>query len=392
MNIYLSSPEVRAYLEQIIHQSPDELVLKKSPFDNVTSKELAQQLAGLQKARVKLPLWYKTEGILFPPTLNLEQTSSSLAAIYKSSLVSGERLIDISGGLGIDTYYFSKQVKEVIHVEINPSLQHLAQHNFKQLQADNITSVQGNGEEVLKQHQDLDWLYVDPSRRHEVKGKVFFLEDCEPCIPTIQKDCFKITSRILVKTAPILDITSGLRSLQNVKEIHVVAINNEVKELLWYLEKDYEAPHNLIAVNIHKGTEQTVRLSSIEAQQATPTFRQVGKYLYEPNASVLKLGIFNWLSSFYHLKKLHTHSHLYTSDTLVEFPGKCFKIVQVKPFSKKNMKPYVGFAASIVSRNFKITANDLRKRFKIKESISTYLFFTTDITSQGIIIEAILMS
>lgn len=314
----------------------------------------------------------------FPPSINLEQTSSQQTAQYKSELVSGKKLVDCTGGFGIDSYFFSKKIETVFHCELNEDLQKIAAHNFKALGCENVQSFCENGVAFALKATHIDWLYIDPSRRSEAKGKVFFLKDCLPNVPKILDDCLQKIPNILIKTAPILDIKAGLQELKNVKNIHIIAVNNEVKELLWHVEKKFFGQPQLHAVNLQKTKTTKVSWSLNAEETAMAKIGPVGAYLYEPFTSVLKTGAFKWLSQKYDVYKLHDHSHLYTSDTEIEFPGKVFKVEQVIEYNKKNMKAFVNTHANVVSRNFKISVAELRKKYKIKESENNYLFFTTN--------------
>ncbi|MEW7277515.1 class I SAM-dependent methyltransferase [Aquimarina sp. 2201CG1-2-11] len=362
------------------------LILSGSPFHDISIQELAQQIQGKRKAKTKLPTWYSCNEIYYPPNLNLEQTSSETTALYKSNLVSGDYLLDLTGGFGIDDYYFAKRIKKVIHCELNETLSKIATHNFKALQQHNIATISGDSLKFLKQRPDLDWIYVDPSRRHESKGKVFFLEDCLPDVPNNLDLFFSKSKNILLKTSPLLDLRIGLKALKNVKEIHVVAVNNEVKELVWILEKDFVGDTTIVTINLQKKEDQ--EFSFIHAKEvlqevhyATPQ-----QYLYEPNSAILKSGGFLSIANAYQLKKLHINSHLYTSENLIDFPGRKFKIEATFPYQKKALSK-VGIAkANITTRNFPESVAIIRKKFKIKEGGDQYLFFTTDCNAKKIII------
>ncbi|MDP5097956.1 MAG: class I SAM-dependent methyltransferase, partial [Flavobacterium sp.] len=173
--------------------------------------------------------WFLTENIIYPEKISIEQTSSETTAKYKASLVSGEKLIDCTGGFGIDDYYFSKQFKNVIHCELNADLSQIVKHNCEVLKVSNIECHQGDSTKILEQlNQKFDCIYIDPSRRNDAKGKVFMLADCLPNVVDLQDFYFQFTNTILIKTAPILDLQAGLLELKNVAQIHIVAVDNEV--------------------------------------------------------------------------------------------------------------------------------------------------------------------
>ncbi|SEK28475.1 hypothetical protein SAMN04487910_0161 [Aquimarina amphilecti] len=389
MNKHILHKEVQDFIIKKSDTSIDlaKFILSGSPFDTISVQELAQQINGRLKTKGKLPLWYETKDIYYPPTLNLEQTSSETTALYKSNLVTGNILIDLTGGFGIDDYYFSKKVEKVIHCELNANLSEMAAHNFQVLKADNIQTHANNGLEILEKLPSVDWIYIDPSRRHDSKGKVFFLEDCLPDVPSNLERLFSKSNRILIKTSPLLDIRSGLKSLKFVKEIHIIAVHNEVKELLWILEKDTKLETLIKTVQIHKELNQVFSFLLHEENNVSPKFSFPKKYLYEPNASIMKSGGFYSVSKAYELEKLHQHSHLYTSDNLIDFPGRCFEILSVFPYQRKILKKERITKANITTRNFPETVSEIRKKFKIKDGGDIYLFFTTNCNDEKIVLK-----
>ena len=373
MNKHILTSEVQDF---IINYSEDitKLAFSGSPFEMVSTQELIQQIESRRKAKIKLPIWYNSENILYPPKLNLEQTSSEITAKYKASLVQGNTLADLTGGFGIDSYYFSNRFKHVYYYEHNNSLSEIAQHNFKILDKNNIHCLSGNGLEQIKETK-YDSIYLDPSRRHDSKGKVFFLKDCEPNVPENLNFLLDHCTQLLVKTSPMLDLTVGLEELTYVKEIYIVAVSNEVKELLWLIEKGYKQVPVIKTINIDKDTIETFDFKW--KQKSTPSYSIPKKYLYEPNAAIMKSGAFELLPETYKLTKLHKHTHLYTSDELVDFPGRRFKIVKTIPYHKKELKKLGINKANVSIRNFPETVADLRKKLKIKDGGTDYLFFTT---------------
>ncbi|WP_378175328.1 class I SAM-dependent methyltransferase [Aquimarina sp. SS2-1] len=389
MNTQILHTEIQDYIFKKSDENIDltKLILSGSPFENISAQDLAQQISGRLKAKGKLPTWHHTKGVYYPPTLNLEQTSSEATALYKSKLISGEILIDITGGFGIDDYYFSKKMNRVIHCELNAELSEIASHNFEVLGLNNVEPKLGDGLKILKSFNHLDWIYIDPSRRNDSKGKVFFLEDCLPDVPSNINFLFSKSSNILIKTSPLLDIRSGLKSLQFVKEIHVVAVDNEVKELLWVLEKDFDKDVNVITFNITKTKNQTFSFHFEEEHMTEAKLSLPKKYLYEPNAAIMKAGGFNCIAKKYDIIKLHQHSHLYTSDHLIEFPGRSFEIQKMIPYQKHNVKKENIVKANITTRNFPETVSEIRKKFKIKDGGEIFLFFTTNCRNEKVVLE-----
>ena len=389
MNEAIFSKEVQNYLKENEDAEISRIVLSGSPFKNITTAELAQQLEGRKKAKSKLPIWYKTSGIYYPPKLNIEQTSSQATAQYKASLAQGSSLIDITGGLGIDSYFFSKENNEVIHCELNDEISQIATHNFKVLEANNIKTFSGDGlDYVEKNSANFDTIYVDPSRRNESKGKVFMLKDCLPNIPEKIGLLLSKTDQLIVKTSPLLDISAGLRELTAVAEIHIVAVNNEVKELLWILKQGAKSSDLVLkTVNILSTGNEVTAVNYHEALSCSAYFVLAKKYLYEPNAALLKSGLFNWIGSAFNLEKLHTNTHLYTSDDLIDFPGRRFEVQETLSFNKKNIAGrFGGKKANITTRNFKTSVENIRKKFKIKDGGDDYLFFCTDLNNSAVVI------
>ena len=388
MNEHILHTEVQEYIHKHLNTDVASILFKGVPFDGVSAKEVVLQIESKKKCEKKLPTWSRTEGIYFPKKLSIEQTSSETTARYKAKLVSGKSLVDITGGLGVDTFFFSKNVEKVMHCEIDEELSKIAAHNYQALGANNIDTHAGDGIRYLEASTGpLDWIYADPSRRNDAKGKVFLLKDCLPDVVEHLDLFFERSKNILIKTAPLLDITQGLRDLKHVKEVHCVAVGNEMKELLWVLEHDYQEEPVIIAMNLQNEGEQRFEGSRTAEAEAIVQYSAPKKYLYEPNAAILKAGFFKSLCRAYEVTKLHQHSHLYTSDQLVDFPGKRFLIEDHMPFNKKKLKRKLkGLHSSIATRNFGVSAAQLKKELHIKESSTHQLFFTTDESAKGIVL------
>ncbi|THV58079.1 class I SAM-dependent methyltransferase [Flagellimonas alvinocaridis] len=382
MNKLILNTGVQSFIEENWNADMMSVLLQKPFFDGVSQKELVEQLEAKKKCKDKLPTWFSTPNIFYPNKLNIEQTSSEQTAGYKSSLVEGKNLLDLTGGFGVDTYFFSKKIDVLFHCEINKQLSEIAQYNFKVLGQSNINCISEDGIHYILNHpKKYDWIYIDPSRRNEHIGKVFLLKDCLPNIPEHLPLLFDHTKNILIKVSPILDLGQGLEELSFVKEIHVVAVNNEVKELLYVLEKDYTKSVTIKTINLTRDDEMHFDFGHESEKSCTAEFSNPLTFLYEPNAAILKSGGFKVVGHHYQVKKLHTHSHLYTSENLVEFPGRRFVIKEVLPYSKKTMKRMAQTKANITTRNFPLSVAELRKKHKIKDGGETYLFFSTDLTN-----------
>tara|TARA_R110000868_G_scaffold258851_1_gene516481 strand:+ start:314 stop:1432 length:1119 start_codon:yes stop_codon:yes gene_type:complete len=363
------------------------IVLKGTHFPDVDTKEIVEQIEAKKKCENKLPTWFHTKNIYFPNKLNIEQTSSEITAAYKSNLIQGNSLIDITGGFGVDCCFFSKQFEHVIHCEIDENLSNIVNYNNKQLKVENVETQNTDGIAFVKQSEkSFDWIYADPSRRHENKGKVFFLNDCLPNIPENLDTIFAHTNNVMIKTSPLLDLSVGIKELKFVKTIHVIAVNNEVKELLWVLEKGFVGNISILTVNITKESTQHFNFLLEDEKKQESTYKRPLTYLYEPNAAILKAGAFNTVAQQLGVFKLQKHSHLYTSDTLIEFPGRRFIIQNVLPYNIKLIKKLEIHKANITTRNFVETVQQIRKRLAINEGGNLYLFFTTDNESNKIVI------
>ena len=386
MNYQILNKEIQDFINAHLKSDVTKLILKGSPFESVSIQEIAEQILAKNSCEKKLPTWFNSENIYYPNKLNIEQTSSEITAKYKSDLVSGESLIDITGGFGVDAFYFSHKIKNITHCEINKELSAIVLHNFKQLKVKNIESYLGDGIEFLEKSQEkFDWIYADPSRRNDVKEKVFLLEDCFPNIPENLDLLFQKTDNILLKVSPILDITSALNELNFVKEIHVVAVENEVKELLFLLEKNYT--QNIVIKSINFNKEEIQPFNFSLNASVSSTFSEPKKYLFEPNAAILKAGAFQQISAHLKIDKLHQHSHLYTSDKLIEFPGRKFEIKHVISYDKKQLLKLIpSKKANITTRNFPETVAQIRKKTGLKDGGNQYLFFTTDLNNRHLVL------
>ena len=382
MNTAILNTNVQQFITENLKTDITKLILKGSPFSDVSIQELANQIVAKQKAEHKLASWFRTQQIYYPSKINIEQTSSEHTANYKSNLVNGASIIDITGGFGIDCFYFSKRFEAVTHCEINTELSTIVAHNFKQLKINNITTFSGDAFDFLRSTKEkFDCIYIDPSRRDAVKGKVFLLQDCIPNVPENIDFLFSKTNQILIKTSPILDITSAINELKFVKEVHVIAIHNEVKELLFLLDKEHSKSIEIKTVNI--GKEETKTFHFTYKEDLYSEYSEPLSYLYEPNSAILKSGGFHQITNQLNVSKLQQHSHLYTADILLDFPGRTFKIEQVLSYDKKKLKKLLPEnKANITIRNFPKTVAQIRKETKIKEGGTIFIFFTTNFKNE----------
>ena len=387
MNLLILNTDIQEFINTHLNSSVTSLVLKGTPFPTVDTKELIEQIEAKSRCEKKLPTWFNTKNIYYPNKLNIEQTSSEITAKYKSLLISGDSIIDLTGGFGVDCYFFSKVFKTVMHCEINESLSEIVNHNYTQLEVNNIETINNDGIAFLKSTtQTFDWIYIDPSRRHDSKGKVFFLNDCLPNVPAHLDLFFKHSKNILIKTSPLLDLSVGQNELKHVKTIHVVAVNNEVKELLWTLEFGFEGDLSIQTINIKNQGEDQFNFSMEDEKSMESEYSEPLTYLYEPNSAILKAGGFNAIAKQLNVYKLHKHSHLYTNNTLINFPGRRFEVLNILPYNKKALKNLNLAKANISTRNFPELVEQLRKKLKIKDGGNHYLFFTTDLNDNKIVL------
>lgn len=378
MNKAILDTDIQDFINKNINADISRLSLSKSPFPSVSSKELAEQIDSKRRAEYKLPLWFNTSGIYYPLKISIEQASSEIAARYKADLIRGEKVIDLTGGFGVDSYFFSKKEKDVTHCEINKGLSEISQHNAQVLGAD-IQFVNADGLEYLRiSGQTFDTIYVDPSRRKNAR-KVFLLKDCEPDVPGNMDLFLKKSDRIIIKTAPLLDLQSTISELKQVSEVHVISIKNECKEIVWIIDKNESKTDPAIvcaALIEHKTQIYRFRLSE-EKEFRITDYSDPLTFIYEPDVALLKAGCFKLISRDFGLGKLHQHTHLYTSGKLnSNFIGRSFKLKKTWNYGAF-MKENTVRKANIICRNFPLSPETLRKKLKINDGGEEYLLFCT---------------
>lgn len=378
--------DIQKFIEANIDADITQLALQKNPFPEVGWTQILEQIAAKQKAKDKLPTWFSAAGVLYPSKISVEQTSSERTALHKASLISGDSIIDLTGGFGVDDFYFSKRFKTVVHCEMDEALSKIVKHNYECLKVENCSFYAGDSFNILaKLNTKFDWIYIDPSRRNDSKGKVFMLKDCLPNVVELQDFYFKYSSNILIKTAPILDFTAGLMALKNVRTIHIIAVENEVKELLWEISKDYDAIIEISTINLKKSKSEHFKF--LLSDKSSANYNLPKQYLYEPNAAVMKSGGFNEVGFQFDLNKLHPHSHLFTADIVKDFPGRIFKIERCIPYQKNDIKTFLeGKKANVTARNFPESVEDIRKKWKIASGGNQYCFFSTDMNNRKIVL------
>ena len=365
----------------------EELALQRKRYAHLSDEEwrwMLQQVEGRQRTHDKLPTFAQIEDWWYPIRLSCEQCSSEATARYKAAIIRqlGEKqdiLIDLTGGYGVDTYFLSEQTTQAHYVERNEELCRIAQHNF-QIANKPIHVHNTSAEDFLAQYSMAGSVssdvkkevvvYLDPARRDAHGGKVFRIEDCEPDVIRILPSLRTISNTILIKFSPMLDITSALQSLGNEWDVHVVALHNEVKEII------FATGNNRIhAVNIlHEGNDQFSFTRSEEKNALCIMADSMCEYIYEPNAAIIKAGAFRLVAERFQLHKLDHNTHLYTADQLIEdFPGRVWKVT-AQPIKNQRDIAALGIQrAAILTRNYPLTPEELRKKFKLQESDSYFL-------------------
>lgn len=355
-------------------------------------QELAEQIQGKQKCKQKLPAWYRTPGIYYPPTLALEQCSSAATGAYKASLCQGDKLADLTGGAGVDTEFFSRQFNEAFHLERSETLSRIAAHNLPLLGARNVRFGTGDGLKLLSELPPLDCIYLDPSRRTSENRKVFLPEDYEPdFIPHLPMLRAR-ASRVLIKTSPLIDLKFGLKAFPGVQAIHVVSVRNECKELLWMFGPGQDDSVSVTCVNLQPQETETHAdppfvFRIIDEDHAGPANLSTPlKFLYEPNSSILKAGAFKTVASRFGLEKLHINSHLYTSNERVsDFPGRVFHITETLTAREFGQR-FKGKHVHVSTRNFPERAPAILKKYAITEGGEDFAFFTTTAKNKRVVL------
>jgi hypothetical protein len=374
------------FIKTHLNDDVNTLLLQAKKYSSLNIPELVWQIKARQKAKTKLSEWFENEGIIFPKILSVEQSSSEITAKFKASLVQGETLIDLTGGMGVDMAYMSKHFQQATYLEQNPELCQITGYNFQQLGIKNVEFINQNSIDFLRNNAtNFSWIYLDPHRRDDTGNKVVSLRDCEPNVLVIKDLLFSKTDNILLKASPMLDINLAILELQNVSNIYVVAVENEVKEILFHLQKNHQEEPIFHAVNL---PNDTLNFKKSEEKNAVVKISSPQQYLYEPNAAILKAGGFRFVAQHFDLQKIAPHSHLYTSMDLVkDFQGRTFQIESVCKLDKKEILQILSEnKANISIRNFPLTVKQIREKLKIHEGGNTYLFATTDAQNQKIVI------
>ena len=370
--------------------SVHELALQRSKYKHLSDDEwrwFLQQVEGRERTADKLPTFAAIPDWWYPVRLSCEQCSSELTARYKTSLVNGEKMVDLTAGYGVDTYFLSEHFAHADYVEQNPELCRIAAHNFANKP---ITIHNSTAENFLTSAGQYDLIFLDPARRDSHGGKVFRLEDCTPNVVELLTELLKHGKRLMLKLSPMLDITQALSRLSSLNsplswDIHVVAVKNEVKEILLlsrYLEVsksrslDISTPSSITCIDLSAPDQSFVFTREEEFNSANGltgvaglTSNSVsGLYLYEPSAAILKAGAYKLIAQRFNLTKLDVNTHLYVSDTLIpDFPGRVWQIEEII-----NHKLQIE-NANVLVRNYPLTPDQLKKKLHLRDGGTAFI-------------------
>jgi hypothetical protein len=363
-------PEEIKFIQENLQQDASRIALSAKKYPNLDIKKLAGQVQARQKLSEKMPVWSSNEAIYFPQQISLEQASSEATALFKATLVQGT-LIDITGGMGVDSWAFAQKCTHVTYVEQQAALAQQTKYNHHVLGLDNVTHIQGNGLGHLD--QQYDWIYVDPARRDQQGNKVILFKDCQPNVLEII-DKVK-TSKILIKTSPVLDISRAIQELGGVEKVYVVAYQQEVKELLFIKTAQSSLDPEIEIVELANSPVLLYSGRLSEERDANMQIAPVGKYLYEAHPALLKAGFFKLLQGE-RIWQLGKHTHLYSSNEYVsEFPGKKYSYVESGPVQPNWLKAHLpDLRVNISTKNFPLKADALRTKLKLKDGGEYTLF------------------
>ena len=357
---------------------------KKNP--EVDMAYALDQIAGRQKARVKIPSWASIDGIVYPPHISMEQCSSEQTARYKASIAgNGDKIVDLTAGFGVDMAFMSASFKQAVHVEMQPQLCAISSENYKCLGLNHVQVVCSDGVGYLHQMEHADLIFIDPARRDQHGARTYGIADCTPNILEIIDEMLQKADRVMIKLSPMLDWQKTVADVGNVSQVHIVSVGNECKELLLEVKKGKDEKVKVFCVNDDQVFSyeigETHPFTPSPLHSFTPSPLHSFTFLYEPNASVMKAGCFNLISHRFGITQPDANSHLFLSDKLVEgFPGRGFVIERISTMNKRELKEALAGIdkANVAVRNFPLSVADLRKRLKLKDGGDVYIFATTD--------------
>lgn len=379
--LVMMSSNTLEYIKYHLNDDPTRLCLQSNKMEDPDFRAAVEQIAIRKQIKNKLPEWYGNLDLVFPSGIAAEQCSSELTAKYKQRFVNGGTIMDITGGMGVDLYYMSKGTKSAVYIEKFDKYCEAAEWNFNTLHSSNICIVKADSTTFLPQWEEpLELIYADPARRNEYNRRVYALEECEPNIFSCKDLLLRKAKYVLIKVSPMADIKHLLALLPEIKEVHILSVRNECKEVLLLLSNNTNLSAPLIyCVNLD--TEEKPFVFCYSEEDVLPLLcSSPAEYLYEPNTSILKSGAFKSISESYGVKQLHPNSHLYTSNHLIsDFPGRIFTVTGVFPLGGKKKKKIARLfpKANLSCRNFPLDVKQLRKQIGIKDGGDVYLFATT---------------
>ena len=365
-----------AFIRSHANDDVRQLALQGKKNPEVEMTYALDQIAGRQKARVKIPSWAANDGIVYPPHLSMEQCSSEATARYKAQIAGkGKRIVDLTAGFGVDMAFMSTNFAEAVHVEQQEALCAISSANYTCLGLHHIHVVCCDGVAYLHQLEQADVIFIDPARRNEHGGRTYGISDCTPNVLELIDEMLEKATRVIIKLSPMLDWQKAVSDVGNVSEVHIVSVGNECKELLLVVERKAS---NLKVFCVNDG-----QVFSYTSNDETGSFCQAPsspQYLYEPNASVMKAGCFQLIAQRFGISQPDKNSHLFLSEQIIpDFPGRGFAIERICTMNKRELK--TGLAgitqANIAVRNFPLSVADLRKRLKLKDGGDVYIFATT---------------
>ena len=378
----LHTEALKKFVQDHLQEDPALLLFKYQGKTDFDMKTAVQQISARQKAKKKLPTWTANLDIIFPEGISVEQCSSEETAKFKTEIVSGTSFLDMTGGFGVDTFFIGQHFDTVTYFERNESLAAIVEQNFELLQPNKFAVHSGDAIPFLQNTQQyFDLIYLDPARRGDQNQKLYKFSDCEPDVIELWDLMTKKSNQILVKASPILDIKGALKELPLIQKIWVLSVKNEVKEILLYWSKTKaEKEPQIICTDLTPEGRQNFAFTYEEEEAANATFGEVGRYLIEPNASLLKAGAFKSFSERFQLKKLNPNSHLYTTNVLDrEIPGRIFEVIEeVKVDKKEFKKKFPKGIVNVITRNYSLKAEAFKKKFNLKDGGEEFLIGTKE--------------
>jgi hypothetical protein len=399
--LQIIQPNVQEFILENENADEKKLLLSKKEILGIPPAIIANQISGRRKAKLKLLTWYQTKGIVYHSNLAIEQSSSEATAKFKTQIINAllkkkTSLADLTGGFGVDSFFFSRNFDKVNYVEPNKELVEIANHNHHQLQATNIQHHTQTSEEFLENNiSQFDLIFLDPSRRDASNRKVFRLADCLPNITELQPKIFERANHILLKASPLLDIQQGLREIAHVRKVFVVSVENECKELLFFADKNFSVEPVIEAINLNQFGEvkETLTFDFSDEKKSEAQFNKPLNYLYEPNASILKAGAFKLISTRFNIFKLQTNTHLYTSQELIpNFSGRTFKIEKIDPTGKELKILLPDGKANVAVRNYPLSADELKKKLKLKDGGEKFVIGFSGVDKKYIVVASLVRS